>query len=272
MDMTKVLPTDCISKIISLTSPRDACRSSSVSSVFKKAEESDDVWERFLPPDYQNIILQYSSSSSLTDSLTKRQIFFHLCDHPFLLDNGQMRVGLEKESGKKCITVGAKGLGIIWGDTLPYWDSISVPQSRFPSVARLNHVWWLDINGRISANILSQRTNYAAFFIFKLETEHCFTHRYVEMSVNKEESGGNGSHRRAILEASRNGKKKERERERGAREREDGWMEIEMGEFFIGENGDDDEGFVDCRLWETNGYIKGGLLVEGIEFRPKSSG
>ncbi|KAM7474180.1 hypothetical protein LguiB_021423 [Lonicera macranthoides] len=48
-------------------------------------------------------------------------------------------------------------------------------------------------------------------------------------------------------------------------EREDGWMEIELGEFFSNER--DKE--VKMRLMEVKGLqLKGGLIIEGIEVRP----
>ncbi|KAK1260363.1 F-box protein PP2-B11 [Acorus gramineus] len=49
--------------------------------------------------------------------------------------------------------------------------------------------------------------------------------------------------------------------------RGDGWMEVEMGEFYV-ENGA--EGEVDMSLTEANGgQWKKGLIVLGIEVRPK---
>lgn len=49
--------------------------------------------------------------------------------------------------------------------------------------------------------------------------------------------------------------------------RKDEWMEIKTGEFETGTR-DDDE--VETRFMSTDGYvIKGGLIVQGIEFRPK---
>ncbi len=89
MDITKIFPLECISHIISFTSPRDACRSSLVSPTFNSASNSNTVWERFLPPDYQDIISQKVLSSSL-NSLTKKDLYFHLCDHPILIDNSNM--------------------------------------------------------------------------------------------------------------------------------------------------------------------------------------
>ncbi|KAM1385113.1 hypothetical protein PS2_031273 [Malus domestica] len=56
---------------------------------------------------------------------------------------------------------------------------------------------------------------------------------------------------------------------RNARRRgRDGWTEIEMGEFF---NGGGDNATVECSLRETSSDIpKSGLIVEGIDPRPKS--
>lgn len=51
--------------------------------------------------------------------------------------------------------------------------------------------------------------------------------------------------------------------------REDGWMEVELGEFFNGEGDDEDE--VKMSLMEIKGHqLKGGLIIEGIEVRPKT--
>lgn len=55
--------------------------------------------------------------------------------------------------------------------------------------------------------------------------------------------------------------------ERFAREREDGWIEIELGSFY-NDGGDGKE--VEMCLKEVKGqHLKGGLIVEGIEIRPK---
>jgi len=50
--------------------------------------------------------------------------------------------------------------------------------------------------------------------------------------------------------------------------REDGWwMEIELGEFFIGEGEADEE--ITMNLREVSYQLKGGLVIEGVEVRPK---
>lgn len=52
-------------------------------------------------------------------------------------------------------------------------------------------------------------------------------------------------------------------------ERKDGWLEIELGDFLIGDHHDQDQEVNMC-LKEVKGYqLKGGIVVQGIEVRPK---
>ena len=59
----------------------------------------------------------------------------------------------------------------------------------------------------------------------------------------------------------------QQENGRVARRRGDGWMEVELGSFY---NDRGDDGVVETWLLATNAQWKSGLIVEGIEFRPKS--
>lgn len=87
MDPFARLSEGCISEILSFTSPLDASRSSIVSKEFESAVESDVVWERFLPSEYQEIV---SKSISPLKYATKKELYFHLCDSPILVDGGKM--------------------------------------------------------------------------------------------------------------------------------------------------------------------------------------
>lgn len=69
-----ILPEDCISNIISFTSPRDACVAALVSKTFESAVKSDSVWEKFLPLEYASLIPQVSTA---------------LCDNPVLIEEGK---------------------------------------------------------------------------------------------------------------------------------------------------------------------------------------
>ena len=44
-----VLPEECTSNIVSLTSPKDACTACAVSPIFRAAAESNVAWDRFSP-------------------------------------------------------------------------------------------------------------------------------------------------------------------------------------------------------------------------------
>ncbi|MFS7907838.1 putative F-box domain-containing protein [Helianthus anomalus] len=77
----------CMRHILAHTSPRDACRASLISRGVKCFANSDALWERFLPDDYQEIIsravdpVRYSS---------KKELYFRLCDSLVLLDDGNL--------------------------------------------------------------------------------------------------------------------------------------------------------------------------------------
>ncbi|KAL9408689.1 hypothetical protein AB3S75_047133 [Citrus x aurantiifolia] len=123
MDITDTLPTECMSHIISLTTPRDACRLSVACRVFKSAADSDSVWEKFLPSDYKEIISSSVSNSSLITSFSsKKDLYFHLCHNSIIINGGTLRLVLEKESGKKYyIPVGVVQRFIPWGDIPDDW-------------------------------------------------------------------------------------------------------------------------------------------------------
>ncbi|XP_041003510.1 putative F-box protein PP2-B12 [Juglans microcarpa x Juglans regia] len=291
-DMTRILPEECIANIISNTSPRDACRVSLVSRAFKTAAASNLVWERFLPPDYRNIIFPSvsseaaSSSSSSLNMLPKKDLYFHLCNNPTLIGNGNRTFAINKWSGKKCYMLGARELSISWGDTEYYWQWISsadqspdLPKSRFSEVAHLWLVWWLEIRGSVETKILSPNTTYGAYFIYTIAPMPKNSMHYraitsplglshpvkVSLSIENEIEGETTNI--AYLQP-----RTSRDRPPGHDDgrlpckREDMWMEIEIGEFFNG----DENNVLQMHLWETEaGQCKSGLVVHGIELRPK---
>ena len=80
------LPEGCIANVVSLTSPGEACRVSMVGSTFRSAAESDAVWEKFLPHDYDDIVARaVAPRPPHFDS--KKQLYLWLSDHPLIIDN-----------------------------------------------------------------------------------------------------------------------------------------------------------------------------------------
>ncbi|XP_052205619.1 F-box protein VBF-like [Diospyros lotus] len=273
-----MLPEDCVSTILSLTSPPDASRSALVSAAFRSAADSDVVWERFLPPDYRKIV---AASVTPMEFSSKKELFFRLCN-PAFIDGGNKMVKLDKLSGKKYYMLSARELSISQSNEPSSWSWKSMPESRFESVAVLITASRIEIKSSIRTRILSPNTNYGAYLIVKIsETSYGLDSIPSEISI---QAGSSQSYGTAFL--SRPSKNKlqmeslfysnrmhmlrqrvERGDEKAPRERDDGWTEIELGEFFSGE-GDDE---VKTSLREVKGgHLKGGFIVEGIELRPKS--
>ncbi|KAG6536227.1 putative F-box protein PP2-B12 [Zingiber officinale] len=257
------LPEGCVSNAIALTSPLDACRSSAVSTAFRAAADSDLVWDRFLPADTPALL---SRALHPVDYSSKRDLFFRLSDS-ILIDGGKMSMWLERSSGAKCYALSARALSIVWGDTPRYWRWITSQDSRFAEVAELVNVCWLEIHGHIQSKMLTPRTTYAAYLIFKLaDWSRGLNHPTQEASVTL---GLRSSATAVPLQPRSDDVRGRFNRIRFGLlpARDDGWMEVAMGEFY-NEEGEDGEvvmSFMDIK----GGHWKRGLIVQGIEIRPK---
>jgi len=149
---------------------------------------------------------------------------------------------------------------------------------RFPEVANLRFVWWLEIRGMINNLALSPNTQYAAYLVFKLIDGNGFENLPVDLSVGVE-----GSHSIKIVCLDPNVERRQNRRHvrlyGHARlndrvvglprpsVRSDGWLEIEMGEFF--NSGLENEEVQMSVIEIKAGEIKRNFFLEGIEVRPK---
>ncbi|KAI3843111.1 hypothetical protein MKX03_013670 [Papaver bracteatum] len=248
------LPEGCISDILSLTSPADVC--------------SSNVWEKFLPPDYQDIISREKLPLWLATAPSKKELYHRLSSKPLLIDGGSKSFQLEKSSGKKCIMLGAKKLGIAWGDNPYHWRWRRCPDSRFPRVAALEWVCWLDIHKKIETRLLSPKTFYAAYIVLKFnESAYGFNNLPVKAKVVGR-AGGNSSvfsEERLIYLSPNGGWGQHIALERGY-----GWMEVEVGYLYNEELEDDEGGEVLMSVLETERlWTERGIIVQGMELRPK---
>ncbi|KAG9439194.1 hypothetical protein H6P81_019359 [Aristolochia fimbriata] len=270
------LPENCISHALSFTTPLDASRAAVVSSVFRTASESDSLWQKFLPPDYMEII---STSASPMEFSSNKDLYLRLCDS-ILVDGGKMGFSLQKSSGKKCYTLSPRELQIIWVDAPRCWRWIPTRTSRFGEAVELLGVSWLEIHGKINARILSPKTDYVACLLLKtVDGATGLDYPPAELFVK----AGGRAHKKngylyvdgdrlpvlnpEILTALRIKMEARRPIDipRVPHSRDDGWMEIELGRFFNdGEGGD-----VEMSIMEIKGRnLKKGLIIEGIEIRP----
>ncbi|KAL6547944.1 hypothetical protein OROHE_009649 [Orobanche hederae] len=294
-DHIYALPEDCIATALSLTSPKDACRLSAVASTFRSASQSDAVWDRFLPSDYRDIIARAvdGGDSLLAKFHSKKDLFLYLCDHPIVIDDGRKSFQLEKMSGKICYMLSARDLYIVWGDTPQYWRFINLPESRFQEVAELIDVCWFEIRGKIKVSMLSAGISYAAYLVFTCKSrlyglDYQSADGYVGVSGRESEKRsicldpeGVKSRRyqivprqvgwfyRRLTQMGNPEVTQPEEEMEHPKQRDDGWMEVELGECFVG---DGQDGEMEVSVMEVKGgNWKSGIIVQGIEIRPKES-
>ncbi|XP_058770651.1 putative F-box protein PP2-B12 [Vicia villosa] len=290
------LPEGCIENVLSFTTPQDVARLSLVSSTFKSAAESDSVWDKFLPADYRSIISQ--SETDVDDSLSvlsKKDLYVNLTQKPILIDGGKKSFQLDKVDGKKCYMLSARSLFIVWGDTPRYWKWISLPDSRFSEVAELVSVCWFEIRGWINTSMLSPQTSYGAYLVFKATGSGTYGFEYQPVEASIVIAGGDHVERNVFLDAERGRRLRYQivprrfrtgifsrapfveapvaptesveDMQKYPKDRPDGWLEMELGEFF---NEGDDDKEMEIGVYEVKGGgWKGGLVVQGIEIRPK---
>lgn len=157
---------------------------------------------------------------------------------------------------------------------------------RFSEGVELIMTDWLEINGNIQTGVLSPNTNYGAYLIMKV-TSRAYGLDLVPAETCIKVGNGEKKTKTCYLSCLDN-KKQQMERlfygqreqrmannevvgshRREPKVRDDGWMEIEIGEFETGREGDKE---VVMSLTEVKGYqLKGGIAIDGIEVRPKPS-
>ncbi|KAJ4888444.1 putative F-box protein PP2-B2 [Raphanus sativus] len=231
----------------------------SVSKTFESAVKTDTVWEKFLPSEYSSLIPQYSRVF-----LSKKELYFTLCDDPLLIEDGKKSFWLEKASGKRCIMLSSKEVTITWGTTPHYWQWISIPESRFEKIAELLNVCWFEIRGTMRTRYLSPRTRYSVYIVFKTKNG-CPNLGDVPIDTIVGLVGQETS-QKVIYFVGPRARGRGRRRDVARPEvREDGWMEAELGEFYNESCCDD----IAVTLIKTdNPNWKRGLIIQGFEFRP----
>ncbi|CAN7080528.1 unnamed protein product [Brassica oleracea var. botrytis] len=220
-----------------------------VTSLSRRDAESNAAWEKFLPFD-PRLVVDHSLSR-----LSNNHLFLRFCESHLLIDDGRT-VKLLERSGKKCWMLSARKLEIVWVDSPEYWLWISILDSRFEEVAALLMVCWFEIRGNISSSMLSKGTVYGAYLVFKEGEIGAFGFRSQPLETSF----------RYILGSTRTGLCNDRRAFLESGMPEDGWLEIELGEYYVGF---DEEELVMSVLETREGGWKGGIIVQESEIRPK---
>ncbi|CAH9129759.1 unnamed protein product [Cuscuta epithymum] len=227
MDNFAKLPVDCISEILSLTSPAEVTTFSTISKRFKSASDSDTAWNKFVPSDIDDIISKSSTPPPFQlPPPSKKHLFLSLSDNPIVLDAGKKMFYLDKCSGQKCVMIAPAELAF-FGTNNNVHDLTSRPEpkARFKEVAELRVYYGVfDICFKIpNQMLLSKETHYSCYLMYQvIDKYEAESNEYSDSTIE------------ALKDVPILGDNKRVEK--------DGWEEIEIKSFFNnGANGDDDE-------------------------------
>ncbi|KAG6412092.1 hypothetical protein SASPL_124758 [Salvia splendens] len=202
------IPESCVACVFLYLSPPEICNLARLNRSFRGAASSDAVWEAKLPSNYHHL-LQLLSNPVVCESLSKKDIFAFLA-RPNPLDDGnkarprfvfstaviieiwriRLLVWVDRNSGRVCMSISAKGMAITGIDDRRYWNWVPTEESRsfgshwirvltymvildpdlvlllvqiwaphvytsffvcrFSVVAYLQQIWWFEVDGSVT--------------------------------------------------------------------------------------------------------------------------
>ncbi|XP_047951997.1 F-box protein PP2-B10-like isoform X2 [Salvia hispanica] len=195
-----------------------------------------------LPMEYSDISVDRKDWKAMLPP-GKRQVVWRSSYMSFSLDR----------TGKNCFLLGPMNLIMSSRGFDGCWRLNEHPQSRFSEVYKLEKAQGIYIEGKINSNWLSSESCYAAYLVFGFAEMYANLNSAVSIVRNFYNESGYPEEQAKMVKF-----------QEGS-ERDDGWMEIQLGEFYVdaGENGQ-----VQVQLLDTSCCITSGLILEGIEFRP----
>jgi len=191
------LPEGCAASVLMYLEPKDICRLARINRAFRGASSADFVWESKLPLNYRALVDKVFDGMPV--GLCKKDIYTRLC-RTNSIDGGTKKVWLDKNTGGISMAISAKGLTITGIDDRRYWNHLPSDESRFSTVAYLQQIWWLEINGELEFPFPAGK--YSIYFLVQLGKtvkkygrSHCITdniHGWDRKPVQFQVSTSNG--------------------------------------------------------------------------------
>ncbi|PWA73047.1 protein kinase-like domain, Phloem protein 2-like protein [Artemisia annua] len=125
--------------------------------------DDDEYWEKKLPDGYQHYI---EMSDKPLNHTTKKELYFLLCEG-FLADNGHLWLSLCKSTGMICSMLSATD---ILTSRYKRVDTLPKSKNRFTEVAEVsNSSGGLSFTCQIQSHMFSPQYAYACYLVFKFE-------------------------------------------------------------------------------------------------------
>lgn len=142
------IPESCVALVLLYLDPPEICKLARLNRAFRGASSADFIWESKLPSNYKFIVKQVLRDASVMELGKKKDVYATLC-RPNLFDNGTKELRINMRTGGICLAVSSKAFRITGIDDRRYWNYISTQESRFQTVAYLQQIWWLEVEGDI---------------------------------------------------------------------------------------------------------------------------
>lgn len=158
------LPENCIALVLSrVEQAGQICRLARVNATFRRAAESDTVWELRLPENHRALLRNLLMFDDTHPNL--KLIYSKLC-HPTRFQGDTMEAWLDRRGGGICVAISWKAMKITGINDRRYWTHIPTPNSRFHTIAYLQQTWWLEVEGQLEFEF--PKGAYSLFFRLRL--------------------------------------------------------------------------------------------------------
>lgn len=142
------LPENCIAMILSRLDASEICKFSCLNKEFLRASLSDTVWEPKLPENHRILVKKLIGERPENFTSSKKEIYTSLSNLS-RFDDDTKEIWLDKRRRGICVAISWKGLKITGIDDRRYWSHVSTDESRFHTIAYLQQIWWLEVEGNL---------------------------------------------------------------------------------------------------------------------------
>ncbi|KAM7472156.1 hypothetical protein LguiA_010339 [Lonicera macranthoides] len=139
------IPESCVALVLSYLDPPEIYKLARLNRAFRAASSADFIWESKLPSNYRYIVDNLLHDDYFA-KLGKKDIYASLC-RSVSFHGGNKEIWLDKKTGGFCLSISSKALTITGIDDRRYWNHIPTDESRFQTIAYLQQIWWLEVNG-----------------------------------------------------------------------------------------------------------------------------
>ncbi|XP_071698108.1 F-box protein PP2-A13-like [Rutidosis leptorrhynchoides] len=140
------IPESCVALVLAHLDPPEICKLARLNRAFRAASSADFIWDVKLPSNYQYLVNEYLIENP--SKLGKCEIYAQLT-RPIPFDSRNKEFWVDKRTGGVCLSISAKALSITGIDDRRYWNYIPTNESRFRTIAYLQQIWWLEVEGDI---------------------------------------------------------------------------------------------------------------------------